>query len=173
MLLGGVRAEAGMIDTSAVAGYRTLKFNSPDEVLADVDRLVAAEKAGTLRSTGKWTLGQNLGHLAAWMDFPFDGYPKSLKAPWLVRAVLKLRKKKYLYGRLPRGVRIPGQKDGTVGTEVLTTDEGAARYRRSWERLRKSPPPIPNPVFGPMTHEEWIALHCRHAELHLGYLHES
>ncbi len=60
-----------------------------------------------------------------------------------------------------------------MGTEPLSTEEGAARYKRAWERLRKAPPGVPNPVFGALTHEEWMMLHRRHAELHLGYLHAS
>ena len=44
-----------MIDTSKVQDRRKLRFHSIDDLLADVDRIVAAEKAGTLRRTGNWT----------------------------------------------------------------------------------------------------------------------
>ena len=36
--------------------------------------------------------------------------------------------------------------------------------------LRDNDPAKPNPVFGPLTHEQWIQLNLRHAELHLGFL---
>ena len=36
------------------------------------------------------------------------------------------------------------------------------------ERMSK-----PSPVFGPMTHEEWEQLHCRHAELHFSFIHKD
>jgi hypothetical protein len=161
-----------VIKASEVTGHRSLRFNSPDDVLAEVDRLVAAERAGTLRSAGNWSLGQNLGHLAAWIDYPYDGYP--LKTKWIVRLFARrFLKKQFIKGPMKKGVHIPGVQGGTVGIEPLPTEEGVARYRRAWERLRKTVPPIPNPLFGPLTHQEWIALHCRHAELHLGFLHVS
>jgi len=37
------------------------------------------------------------------------------------------------------------------------------------ERLRAGPPARPNVIFGPLTHDEWIQLHLRHAELHLSF----
>jgi hypothetical protein len=36
--------------------------------------------------------------------------------------------------------------------------------------LAKAPPTIPHALFGPLTHDEWIAQHLRHAELHLSFL---
>lgn len=151
--------------------HRPLRFATPDELWRDVDRIVAADRARTLRSTGNWAAGQTFGHLAAWIDYAYDGYPPDLNPPWIVRTLLKLRKAKFMRGPLPRGVRIPGQKEGTKATEPLTLDDGLGRLRRAWDRLRASPPPRPNPIFGPLSHAEWQGLHLRHAELHLGYLH--
>ena len=37
-------------------------------------------------------------------------------------------------------------------------------------RLRRSAPKDPNPLFGRLTHEQWVQLNLRHAELHLGNL---
>ncbi len=89
-----------MINTTTIPDHRTLRFDTPDELWAEVERLVAGEKAGTLRKTGNWSLGQNLGHLAAWIEYPYDGYPKGLKPPWFVKVILKLQKKKYMRGPL-------------------------------------------------------------------------
>ena len=44
-----------------------------------MEQLAAAEREGRLRSVGNWTLGQTLGHLAAWADYSYDGVP--LKVP--------------------------------------------------------------------------------------------
>ena len=38
------------------------------------------------------------------------------------------------------------------------------------ERLQAEAPTAPNVIFGQLTHEEWIAINLRHAELHLGFL---
>jgi len=85
--------------------------------------------------------------------------------------ILRTRKKKYLYEKLPAGVHIPKVEGGTLATEPLPLDEGLNRFRSAWERLRVSPPTKPNVIFGPMSHEEWTQLNLRHAELHLSFLH--
>lgn len=158
------------VDTNKVKDRRTLRFNSPGDVLRDVEQLAAAERAGTLRRSGNWTLGQNLNHLTAWINYAFDGFP--LKAPpFFIRWLLKLRKSKFLNESMPQGIKIPGVPGGTLSFEPIPSDEGARQYAAAWQRLEKNAPTLPNLIFGPMTHEEWIKLNLRHAELHLGYLH--
>jgi hypothetical protein len=156
------------IDTAKVTGFRMLRFNSPMEMHADIARLVEADQARRLRQLGNWTLGQNLGHLAAWASYPFEGYP--ISPPFFIRWIMKGRKRKYLQEGLPRGVRIPRVEGGTLAVEVLSTDEGFNRINAAWARLEKNCPMVPNPIFGPLTHEEWIQMHLRHAELHLSFL---
>lgn len=153
-----------------VVEFRLLKLSTLDDLLREADRLAAAEQAGTLRTTGNWTLGQTLGHLAAWIDFPFDGYPPEIKPPWFVKALLRMRKKQFLHAAMPRGVRIPKIEGGTLGTAPMPTDEGLRRIRAAVERLKAGAPPHPNPIFGRLSHQEWIAGNLRHAELHFGYL---
>ncbi len=158
------------IDTGRVKGRRTLRFATLNEAMAEAERVVAAEKAGSLERLGNWSAGQTLGHLAAWMSFPYDGYPPGFGAPWFIRVLLKLQKKKFLNGSLPAGVRIPHVPGGTLGTESMSADEGLARYRRAAARLEAGAPTCDNIVFGPLTHEEWTKLNLRHAELHLSFL---
>jgi hypothetical protein len=158
------------VDTARSAEHRKLRFSSLDELRAEVDRIVAADQAGTLRRTGNWSTVQLLGHLAAWINFGWDGYP--MKVPWFVRWIVRLSKAKYLRDGMPRGVRIPSAEAGTYGTEELSTHEGADRLRKALDRLKRGEPPkFESPAFGVMPHEERIALNLRHAELHLGYLH--
>jgi len=158
---------AAAVDTGRVSGCRTLRFASLDELWADVERLAAADRAGTLKRRGNWTLGQALGHLATWGQFAFDGTP--LQPPWFIKLILRMRKKRYLHEGMPRGVRIPKVEGGTLGTEPLALDDGLSRYRAVIDRLRRETPSKPNVIFGPLTHEEWIALQLRHAELHLSF----
>jgi hypothetical protein len=159
------------INTGKVTDRRKIAFRSPDELLADVDRIVAADRAGKLRRTGNWTSGQILGHLASWSSYPYDGYPPDLRPPWFIKAILRLRKNAFLRGQLPAGVHIPKIEGGTKGAEACALDEGHTRFRRAWDRLRAGPPTQPNIIFGPLTHEQWIGLNLRHAELHLSFLH--
>lgn len=151
-------------------GRRVLRFETIDEVLAEIDRVVEAERNGQLRQLGNWTAGQILGHISAWIDYGYEGYPLR-PPPWLVRMFLRLRLKKMLNGSMPAGVRIPGVEQGTVGIDPLETAEAAARVRRSFERLKRGDPAkYDSPAFGPMSHEDRIRLNLRHAELHLSFL---
>lgn len=160
------------IQTGKVTDRRKLHFDSPTDMRADVERVVAAERNGKLRRTGNWTTGQIFGHLAAFIDYAYDGYPPKLsKAPWLIRFILRFFKKQFLRGPLPAGRNIPGIPEGTTGAEPRTLEDGHTRLIRAWDRLEKKAPQTPNVIFGPMTHAEWIALHLRHAELHLSFLH--
>ncbi len=158
-----------MIDTGKVQDRRKLRFASIDELLADVERIVAADRAGALRRTGNWTAGQVFGHLATWINFAYEGYP--FKVPWFVKLFVRAKKQTYLRDGMPAGVRLPRTEDGTFGTEPMTTSEGAERLRAAVARLRSEPARFDSPAWGPMTLEEQITLALRHAELHLGFLH--
>jgi hypothetical protein len=158
------------MDTSKVQDRRRLGFSTIDDLLADVERIVAAEKAGRLRRTGSWTAGQAMGHLATWINYAYEGYP--FKVPWFIKVFIRMKKGKYLREGMPAGVRIPGVEGGTYGTEVLSTDEGAARLRQALARLQRGEPAkYESPAWGKMSAEERVALNLRHAELHLSFLH--
>lgn len=159
-------------DTSKIADRRPLRFETLADLRADLATLERA--GGTLRTSGNWTAGQNFSHLAAFIEFAYDGYPPELSnPPWFIKAFLRLRKRSMLTSGLPAGVNIPGIKGGTVGADDAPAPAALARFRAALDRLERSAPTAPNPVFGPLTHEEWIALHLRHAELHLGFVHPS
>lgn len=159
------------LDTGKVTDRRKLRFQSSRELLADAERIAAAERSGRLRRTGNWTAGQAFGHLAAWASYPYDGYPPQLRAPWFIKLIIRLKKKQFLQGQMPSGVRIPKVEGGTAGTEPLPLDDGLLKLRQAWERLDARPPDAPNPIFGRLTHDEWKAINLRHAELHMGFLH--
>ncbi|MBC8002197.1 MAG: DUF1569 domain-containing protein [Opitutaceae bacterium] len=161
-----------MIDTRTVQDRRTLRFNSIKEVIADADRIAAAERAGTLRTTGNWTAGQTFGHLAAWANYPYDGYPAALRPPWILKTLLKLfLKNKFIKGPMRPGVRIFKVSGGTLGIDPLPLEVGLEQLRNSHLRLDATCPPLPNVLMGPLTHEQWRSLGLRHAELHLSFLH--
>lgn len=149
---------------------RELRFATLDDMLADMDQLVASERAGRLTCMGNWTPGQVFGHIATWIDFAFDGYPPDLRPPWIVRFIVRFQKARFIKGPMPRGVRIPGIAGGTLGTEPVSLDEGAARLRRAAERLKREKPTQKNVLFGELSHEEWTSMNLRHAELHMSFL---
>jgi len=155
--------------TAPDGGRRVLRFNSVNDALGEAQRLVAADQQGRLGRVGNWTLGQTLGHLATWASFAFNGYPPEVCPPAPIRLVLRMLRNRVLTKGMPAGMKVGRVPGGTVGTEVVPTDEGMARFCAAMERLRQESPPIDNPVFGKLTHEQWIQLNLRHAELHLGF----
>ena len=149
---------------------RRLRFDSVDDALAEAERLVAAERQGRLDRAGNWTLGQALGHVATWANFAFEGYPPAVRAPLPVRLLLRLLRGRILANGMMTGVKLRGIPEGTVGLDPLDPDEGLARFRAAMERLRSTAPQVDNPAFGRLTHDQWVQLNLRHAELHLGHL---
>jgi hypothetical protein len=155
---------------TAKSARRSLRFGTIDDALTELDRVVEADKAGKLRRTGNWSTGQTLGHVAAWIDYGYDGYPMR-PPPFFIRWILKRKLKQMLAGGMPAGVRIPGVAAGTYGIETLSLEEGATRLRRAFQRLKGGEPAkFDSPAFGPMSHEDRVRLNLRHAELHLGFL---
>jgi hypothetical protein len=155
------------INTSKIRNRRTLAFKTIDEATTEADRLTTAERTGNLRQLGNWTFGQTLGHLAAWAGYSFDGAP--MKLPFIVKLVMRPMKRKIIWGRMHAGAKIPRIKNGTLATEVIPTEDGIARFHKTFARLKQEAPTQPNFFFGPLTHEEWINLNLRHAELHFSF----
>jgi hypothetical protein len=154
--------------TTNPVSRRTLHFNSIDEALGDVHALQAADRNGSLRKAGNWSLGQACGHVAAWVNYGFDGVP--LKIPWFVKLIFRTQKKRFLRGPMPAGRSIPNVPGGTLATEPLSTAEGVARLEKAFARLKASSPGDRHPILGQMTHDQWIQGNLRHAELHLSFL---
>jgi hypothetical protein len=161
------KSAAGAVDTGHVPGRRVLRFQSIDEALAEANRLAEAERNGRLRRLGNWTLGQALNHLACWVEYSYTG--TTLKVPFFIKWFLRLHKQKFLYGPMRSGARIPGVAGGTLATEPRSLEEGLAQMHRVMERLKVEAPTKPQLIFGQLSHQEWIALHLRHTELHLGF----
>ena len=158
------------INTQTVSGYRKLCFHSIDDCQTEIQRIVAADEKGTLRAIGNWTPGQVMAHVAAWIDYAYDGYPIGAP-PFFVRWILRFQLKTMLKNGMPRGVRIPGIKDGTTGMDQLTTREAADRLTAAFQRLSdREPARFDSPAFGAMSDDDRIRLNLRHAELHLGFL---
>ncbi len=155
------------------AEHRTLHFDSIDDLLAEVDRIVAADRAGSLRRTGNWTTGQIFAHIAAWANYPYEGYPPGATPPWFVRIIARMMRKRFVTRPMSRGFRIPRAEHGTFGVEdaSISTEEGARRLRDAMARLQRREAAIHHsPALGPMSEDDRIALNLRHAELHLGFL---
>lgn len=152
--------------TAAPAERRTLTFNSMSEILAEVERLAA----GPIESLGDWTPAQNIDHVRRVVTTSLDGFDFAM--PWPIRVFGKLLKGRTIAGGLRPGLKIPAAATAAFAPpEDITLDEALELFRRDVGRaITPGSMSQPSPLFGPMTHDDWERLHCRHAELHLGFL---
>ena len=153
------------------ASRRNLRFQAIDEAIAEIDRIVAADKAGTLRTTGNWSAGQVFNHIATWLNFSWDGFPPEVNPPWLVKTILRMMRKRYIHKPTHAGVKIPGLAGGTLGTEPISTEEGARKLKAALVRLKNGEPAKHHsPAFGQITEAERVQFQLRHCELHMSFL---
>ena len=159
-----------MIKTKKVEGRRSLRFSSVDEALADIDNIKAADSAGQLRTLGNWSAGQILAHVAAWIEYGYDGFPIK-PPPFFIRWYLRRLGRKFLKQGLPAGANIPRVPNGTFGQDDMPTREAADRLKTALLRLKNGEEAqYDSPAFGPMNHEDRTQFNLRHAELHLSFL---
>lgn len=158
------------VKTGKIAGRRDLTFGSLDEVLADLDRLEQADRAGALRALGNWSPGQVFDHLAILFEKSIDGF--DFTSPLPVRMVALLFKKRVIRGgRIPAGHSLRGAALALLPREDVSFDAGASRLRAAISRVKEGARMTqPSPAFGAMRHEDWMTLHLKHCELHLSFL---
>lgn len=147
---------------------RTLQLNTFDDLVAELDSLEAAHRAGTLQTTGNWTPGQIFSHLAVWIQGYLDGLNLKIALP--LKLVGPFMKKRFMTKGFAPGLPVPGGMEG----EDASFDEGLDRLRTQLLRLDAGESMAhKNPFFGTVTHDEATLIHLRHAEHHLGFLRTS
>ncbi len=151
-------------------GRRLLEFRDLDDVARDAETL----HAGGYDRVGNWDLAQVCGHLAEWLRYPVEGFPRP---PLPIRAMLwGMRKtigpramRKVLDARaFPEGGPTMRQTIPAPGG-----DEGAAveRLRQAVARFQAHEGPYhPSPFFGTMSREECRRLQLIHGAHHLSFL---
>jgi hypothetical protein len=149
---------------------RELTFSTLDDIL-DEARRIAAQPQVTTR--GNWSASQNIWHVARYIQASVEGYP--FNPPWYLKLIGPLFKK-----RMTRKTMSPGYKTSTNMAEHMepqsvseeqTAMGPAIEKLEQWVGRASDQGFIPaNPVFGKMSTQQWVDLHCRHAELHFGLI---
>lgn len=153
------------------AQRRALSFKSMNDLGAELDRIEAAHRAGTLRTTGNWSAGQILQHVGKFMRYPIDGFPPG-KPPWLLRVLVQMIfKRRATQGAPPpAGIRLKGRVDYLLPDDSVSFDAGMALLREQMARIARGERfKHPSPLFGDLTHEDWTRMQLGHASLHLGF----
>jgi len=149
------------------ADRRKLRFNSLDDVRREINSLCAN---ADMRTTGNWTLAQAIDHLCTVMEGSLDGIPA--QAPWFIRMMSPLFRKKALHTGIDPGIPLTGKMRTILPPDDVTLDAARQRMNCIFARFDAGEKMTQrSPVFGKMTNQDWTNLHCRHAELHLSFMH--
>ncbi|MFY8202566.1 MAG: DUF1569 domain-containing protein [Pirellula staleyi] len=149
---------------------RELRFSTLSEVQADLKKLASTSYI----SVAKWDLSQVAEHLADWMTFPIEGYPKN---PWIVSIlirVMRVTQGKSLYTKFVRNQRMAtGQPTipATVYPENASSEKSVERLLTALDRLSEFRGALqPSPLFGELSYDEVVALQLAHCAHHLSFL---
>ena len=148
---------------------RQLQFATLDDAVRDAENLLAKgyEKAGT------WDLAQVAGHVANWMSYPLDGYPRTPLPIRLMLGMARLVAGRRLFERTVRQGFKAGSPTVPESVPAVGGDAAAAvaRLRGTAGRLKAHTGPFhPSPLYGHLSKEDWISLNLVHAAHHLSFL---
>jgi hypothetical protein len=148
---------------------RTLTFKNLDDLVSD---LQSVSTVG-IGSSGGWTPAQNVEHVARGIDTSIDGFTFTVPLP--MRILGRLIKGRVLTKGIPAGkIKIPPAAQAAFCPGPETRFEDAAKHLTdAVERAKRKKMTAVSPIFGKLSHEQWVALHCRHAEMHFSFLHPA
>jgi hypothetical protein len=149
---------------TATSTRRRVRYACLDEVVTDAERAVSANSA----TTGKWSLGQILEHLATANDKTIDGF--GFSAPWPLRTIGPFFKKRVLAKGLTPGFNLNPKAAAILVPGEIDTAAGFEHLRKSTERLKSEQKRAPHPFLGHLTLDESNRLCLRHAELHMSFV---
>jgi hypothetical protein len=161
------------IDTGRVPNRRAVRLQTIEGLRAEVERVVAAVAAGRVRPLGNWSPAQVFWHLGQLIALSFDGFSwRYRRGPqWLTRTFRFLAWRWMIRLALRPGFRNPPEAAGVEPAATVTWEEAVAHLRGQIERIRRGERMTQeSAVEGPYTHEQWVYIHLRHAELHLSFL---
>lgn len=149
---------------------RTLKFDTLADAVRDAEALLATG----YDKLGNWNLAQCCGHLAHWVSYPMDGFPKTplLLRPvfWAIRNTLAPRmfRKAIAAGKTKAGIpTVPASVPPAGGDDAAAL----AKLREVAQRWETFEGAIhPSPLFGKMAKKQWTSGHLMHAAHHLSFL---
>lgn len=155
-----------MVNTKT-APRRKLELANLDAVVSDAEQRVAAQ-AGT---TGNWSLGQILEHVAIVMEKSMDGFESKLPN-FVVRLVGRFFLKNYFIknGMTP-GFRLKGPAVQEIIPQSEIDPQAALEHLRVVAgRLKNETNRASHPFFCNMTQDESNKINCRHAEMHMSFI---
>ncbi|MFG0329257.1 MAG: DUF1569 domain-containing protein [Phycisphaerales bacterium] len=152
--------------SSTTPERRTLRFESLDEMMRDVDAWAAAGGAG-YATTGNWTASQIVQHLADTINGSIDGIPVQGE---ITNKIDPRMKKMILRRGLQPGFEVSEGMRAWLPKADAELDAAVENLRQAVARLENEKMTAMQPYLDQLTHDEWMQFHLRHAELHLGFV---
>lgn len=147
--------------TETTAGRRVLRFESLDEVMPEVERLIEDHT-----TVGAWSLAQICRHLATAMRRIVD-LPASTPADPSKLLPAERKAEVFASGRIPEGLPAPPE---IVPGDTLGEREEAEGLRAAIAYYTASNgPAVPHRLFGPLTRAEWDEMQRIHCAHHLSF----
>ncbi len=146
---------------------RKIRFDSIEEAVADAERLAAGE----VETTGHYSFGQILDHLARAMDtITGELVPPRVALP--LRLAARLIRGPLIATSFRPGFKLPPKAQSVLwSSEPIDVATGLKNWKASIERYQRTEPLLPHPVFGNMSRHKHNQVQCRHSELHLSFVH--
>ena len=158
-----------MVDTTKVEDRRELEYATMSEILDDIEYLASGDPPRTI---GNWSSAQIVLHVTSVINYSLDGFPRP-RAPLALRLIGRLMRKRALTKTLPAGLKFPKGFEFLTPPDNVPWDDAVDRFRRAIRRLDTDRMTQRSPVLGKLSHDQWVRLHCRHAELHFSFMHPA
>jgi hypothetical protein len=156
-----------------IAQRRPVCLQTLEDLVAEVDRIVTAAAAGKVRPLGNWTAAQALWHLGKLMELSFDGFPFRYRRapPWLTRLLRRVSWRWLIALAFRPGFHNPPEAAVLEPDPSLSLDAAASYLRQQIARIQNGERMTQeSSVEGSYSHDQWVYIHLRHAELHLRLL---
>ena len=182
------RLTTARVDTRH-AERRAVVLATLDDLSREVERVekAASAEGEGLRVTGNWSVGQIMVHIARLIERSMDGFGALPVSEHPIPGGLRAIAAKAQRAGDAAGERIARNRMlttpmhpcgpcaalvGEIDPPVFVwTPDGAAQLRAAVGRVRdKHPMDKPSPTLGRLSGDEWLAIHLRHAELHLSFI---
>lgn len=159
-----------VVRTAKVADRRKLSFTTMAEILGDVEMLDAAVKDGkTISATGNWTPAQIIEHVMYFIDGSMDGFDFS--SPLVIRIIGWIARSHILNNPMKPGFRLPATMKMVVPSPKSIWPDAVSHARKAILRVEAGKyMSKPSPLLGKMAHQDWVKMHCRHAEMHFSFI---
>jgi len=145
---------------------RELHFETLDDILAEGKRIAAQPDSP---SRGTWTPAQNIWHVGRLLKAGVEGYPTTVPLP--LKLIGPLFKKRVTTTGFNPGIKLPAKAaDHLVAPADTTIEQAMDMFETAMQAAKDKGFIDKNPLLGSMTQQQWIDLHCRHAEMHFGLI---